>query len=54
MPNKKNKKEDLSDKIQIAPDRAIAKLKVEAKATGTYLVVADKKGNIKKIHPKDL
>ena len=52
MENKKS--EDLSSKIQIALDKAIEKLKVEVKATGTYLVISDKEGNIKKIPAKDL
>jgi len=50
----KKKSEDLSDKIQIALDKAIQKVIAETKAKNSYLVIADKKGNIKKIPAKDL
>ncbi|MBS1619993.1 MAG: hypothetical protein JST10_04900 [Bacteroidetes bacterium] len=50
----KIKREDLSDKIKIALDKAIKKVIAETKAKNSYMVVADKKGNIKKIPAKDL
>ena len=49
-----NKREDLSDKIKIALDKAIKNVIAETKAKNSYLVIADKKGNIKKIPAKDL
>ena len=51
-----NKKlsEDLSPKIMEALARAIKRVKVETKATNTYIVVSDGKGGIKKIYAKDL
>ena len=49
----KNKK-DLSDKIQVALDKAMQNLIAETKAKNSYLVIADEKGNIKKIPAKDL
>ena len=48
------KREDLSSKIQVALDKAIEKVIAETKAKNSYLVVADEKGNIKKIPAKDL
>ena len=48
------KEKDLSAKIMEALGRAIQRLKVETKATNTYLVVADSKGVPKKIYAKDL
>lgn len=48
------KREDLSDKIQVALDKAIQKVIIETKATNTYFVYSDKKGNIIKIPAKDL
>jgi len=48
------KREDLSDKIQIALDKAIQKVIAETKATNTYMVYSDKKGNIIKVPAKDL
>jgi len=48
------KVEDLSDKIQIALEKAIKVVIAEAKARNSYLVIADKKGNIKKIPARDL
>ncbi len=48
------KREDLSGKIKVALDKAIRNLEVETKAKNSYLVIADKKGNIKKIPAKDL
>ena len=48
------KREDLSDKIQVALNKAIEKVIAETKATNTYMVYADKKGNIIKIPAKDL
>lgn len=48
------KREDLSGKIKIALDKAIRNVIAETKAKNSYMVVADKKGNIKKIPAKDL
>lgn len=48
------KDEDLSEKIQIALDRAIKKVIEDAKARNSYLVIADKDGKIAKIPAKDL
>lgn len=48
------KQEDLSGKIKIALDKAIKKVVAEEKARNGFLVVSDKKGNIKKIPAKDL
>ena len=48
------KVEDLSTKIQAALDKAIEKVKAETKAKNSYMVIADKDGNIKKIPAKDL
>ena len=48
------KREDLSDKIQIALDKATQKIIAEAKANNSYIVVSDKKGGVKKIFAKDL
>jgi hypothetical protein len=49
-----NKSEDLTPKIMAALDRAIKRVKLEAKATNTYIVVSDGKGGSKKIYAKDL
>ncbi len=48
------KREDLSDKIKIALDKAIKNVIAETKAKNSYLVIADKNGKIKKIPAKDL
>ena len=48
------KKEDLTPKIMQALDRAVKRIKLEAKATNTYIVVSDGKGGAKKIYAKDL
>ena len=48
------KREDLSDKIKVALDKAIEKVIAETKAKNAYLVIADKNGKIKKIPAKDL
>ena len=53
MKNSK-KKESLTGKIQIALDKAIKNVISETKAKNSYLVIADKKGNIIKIPAKDL
>ena len=45
---------DLTPKIMEALDRAIKRVKLEAKATNTYIIVSDGKGGIKKIYAKDL
>jgi hypothetical protein len=52
--NPDKKDEDLSEKIQIALDRAIKKVIADAKARDSYLVRADKDGKIIKIPAKDL
>ena len=52
--SKSIKREDLSDKIKVALDKAIEKVIAETKAKNTYLVIADKNGKIKKIPAKDL
>jgi hypothetical protein len=44
--SKPKKREDLSDKIKIALDKAIQKVIAETKTTNTYMVYSDKKGNI--------
>ena len=49
-----NKPKDLSGKIKIALDKAIKKVIAEEKARDGYLVVSDKKGNIKKIPAREL
>ncbi len=48
------KRQDLSDKIQVALDKAIQKIIVEEKARGGYLVISDKKGGVIKVPAKDL
>ena len=48
------KREDLSDKIKVALDKAINNVIAETKTKNFYLVIADKQGNIKKIPAKDL
>lgn len=48
------KREDLSDKIKIALEKAIKNVIAETKTKNSYMVVADKKGNIRKIPAKDL
>ena len=53
MSNEK-KTEDLSAKIKIALEKAIEKVIAETKATNTYMVYSDKKGNIIKVPAKDL
>ncbi len=52
--NNLNKREDLSDKIKIALDKAIKNVIAETKSKNSYLVIADKNGKIKKIPAKDL
>jgi len=52
--NKEKKRENLSPKIKIALDNAIKKVIAETKARNSYLVIADKKGNSKKIPARDL
>ena len=52
--SKTKKREDLSDKIQVALDNAIKKVIAETKAKNSYLVIADKDGKIKRIPAKDL
>jgi len=50
----KKKNKDLSAKIKIALSKAIEKVIAEEKARNGYLVVSDKKGNIKKIPASEL
>ena len=52
--NNNKKREDLSKKIKVALDKAIRNVIAETKAKNSYLVIADKQGNIKKIPAKDL
>ncbi len=52
--NINNKTKDRSQKMMEALKRATERIRIEAKATNTYLVVSDGKGGVKKIHPKDL
>ena len=52
--NPVKRREDLSDKIQVALDKAIKKVIAEEKARNGYLVISDKKGSIKKVSAKDL
>lgn len=52
--NSVKRSEDLSDKIKVALDKAIKKVIAEEKARNGYLVISDKKGNIKKVPAKDL
>jgi hypothetical protein len=52
--NKNQNKESLIPKIQVALDQAIANVIAETKAKNSWLVYADKKGNIIKVHAKDL
>ena len=46
-------KEDLSDKLRLAFDKAREQFIAEEKARDGYVVVSDKNGNIKKIPAKD-
>ena len=48
------KNEEISKKIEVALDKAIKKVIAEEKARNGYLVVSDKKGNIKKIPASEL
>lgn len=48
------RREDLSDKIKVALDKAIKQVIAETKAKNSYFVYSDKKGNIIKIPAKDL
>lgn len=50
----KKKQEDLTEKINKALDKAMKKVIAEEKARNGYLVIADKKGNIKKIPASEL
>lgn len=47
-------KNDLSDKIKTALDKAVKKIIAEEKAKDGYLIVSDENGNVKKIPAKDL
>ena len=48
------KEKDFTTQIMEALKRATDRIKIEAKATNTYIVVSDGKGGIKKIYAKDL
>lgn len=48
------KKNDLTDKIKTALDKAVKKIIAEEKAKDGHLITGDEKGNIKKIPAKDL
>lgn len=52
--NNRKKREDLSDKISVALEKAIKNVIAETKSKNSWLVIADKKGNIKKIPARDL
>ncbi|MFT3932598.1 MAG: hypothetical protein QM726_03200 [Chitinophagaceae bacterium] len=52
--NREEKRENLTNKINAALDKAIKKVIAETKATNTYMVVSDGKGGFKKIPAKDL
>ncbi len=52
--NSSKKREELSDKIQVALDKAIQKIIAEEKARDGYLVISDKKGGVIKVPAKDL
>lgn len=51
---KVSKKNDLSEKMKHALDKAIKKIVAEQKAKDGCLVTGDENGNIKKIPAKDL
>ena len=51
--NSVQKSEDLSSKIKVALDEAIQKVIKEEKARDRYLVISDKKGEVKKISARD-
>jgi hypothetical protein len=53
MKENQNKK-SMVPKIRIALDKAIANVIAETKAKNSYFVYSDKKGNIIKVHAKDL
>ncbi len=52
--NPAKKREDLSEKIKIALDKAIQKIIAEEKARNGYLVISDKKGGVIKVPARDL
>lgn len=52
--NSNNKTEDRSKKMMEALKRATERIRIEAKATNTYIVISDGKGGVKKIEAKDL
>ena len=51
--NSVQKSEDLSSKIKVALDEAIQKVIKEEKARDGYLVISDKKGDVKKNPARD-
>jgi hypothetical protein len=51
---KRNKTEDISEKLRIGFERARQKLIEHEKKTNGYIVVSDKEGNVIKIPAKDL
>lgn len=52
--NEVKKGVDLSEKIQVALDKAIEKIITEEKKNDGYLVISDSNGNIIKVPAKDL
>lgn len=52
--NLPKKREDLSNKIKAAMDKAIQKIIAEEKARDGYLVISDKKGGVIKVPARDL
>jgi hypothetical protein len=52
--NTEKNRDNLIPEINKALDKAIKKVIAETKAKNSYMVVSDKKGNIIKIHARDL
>jgi len=52
--NSNLKSEDISKKLQAGFEKARKKLIEKEKKSNGYLIISDKKGNIKKIPAKDL
>ena len=50
----KKQSKDLSNPIKAALDKAVEQVIADTKIKNSYLVIADEKGNIKKIPAKDL
>ena len=51
---KVQKKNDLTNRIKDALDKAVKKIIAKEKAKSGYLVTGDENGNVKKIPAKDL